>query len=51
MEYINWEETNMKKRILALTLALAMVFSLAACGSKTEETKAADAAGEEAITL
>ena len=41
----------MKKRILALTLALAMVFSLAACGSKTEETKAADAAGEEAITL
>ena len=44
----------MKKRILALTLALAMVFSLAACGSKEEtktaETTAADEAAE-TITL
>ena len=35
----------MKKRSLALTLALAMVFSLAACGSK-EETKTAETTAE-----
>ena len=40
----------MKKRILALTLALAMVFGLAACGSKAEETTAAGEATE-TITL
>ena len=32
------------KKILALLLALVMVFSLAACGSKTEETKTSDEA-------
>ncbi len=41
----------MKKRMLALACAAAMVFSLAACGGKTEETKAADTqAATEAAT-
>ena len=32
----------MKKRMLALACAAAMVLSLAACGGKKEETQAAD---------
>lgn len=30
------------KKILAIVLALAMILSLAACGSKAEETKPAE---------
>ena len=33
------------KRILALLLALAMVFALGACGSKTESSAAGSAVG------
>lgn len=34
----------MKKRVLAIMMAMAMAASMAACGSKTEEAPAADAA-------
>lgn len=37
----------MKKRMLALACAAAMVLSLAACGGKKEETQAADTQAEE----
>ena len=39
------------KRVLALTLSATMVFSLAACGSKKEETESKEESGKESDTL
>ena len=41
----------MKKKVLALSLSAAMVFSLAACGSGTGDTQQSAAAGNEGTTV
>ena len=41
----------MKKKILSLLLASAMVFSLAACGEKKEESKVENAKGKVGVAM
>ena len=45
------ENKNMKKRVFAMLLAMAMVFSLMACGSKSDNGGSGDASGTETIKL